>query len=78
MPSFLTPLLSLSLSLLVATDNIAPVISDCPSDIFENVATGVSSVQVSWTEPTALDGEGQVTVVSTASPGAVFSLGITP
>ena len=58
-------------------DNTAPVISNCPSDISLSVGSGVTSVPVSWTEPSAVDDTSAVTVTQTASPGDSFGLGTT-
>eukprot|EP00057_Strongylocentrotus_purpuratus_P028659 XP_011683133.1 PREDICTED: uncharacterized protein LOC578978 isoform X8 [Strongylocentrotus purpuratus] len=63
----------------VASDNTLPTIAGCPSDIVQTIAEGTSSVQVTWTEPTASDAAGGLVMEeSTASPGAVFSIGVTP
>ena len=58
-------------------DNTAPVISNCPSDISLSVGSGVTSVPVSWTEPSAVDDTSAVTVTQTASSGDSFGLGTT-
>lgn len=66
-------------SFLLASDNTLPTIAGCTSDIVQTIAEGTSSVQVTWTEPTASDAAGGLVMEeSTASPGAVFSIGVTP
>ncbi|QQS27588.1 MAG: HYR domain-containing protein [Sphingobacteriales bacterium] len=57
----------------------APVIAGCPSN--QTVNTGVGNLTctqtATWTAPSATDGCTAVSVVSTHSPGATFSLGTT-
>ncbi|XP_072051832.1 uncharacterized protein [Amphiura filiformis] len=61
-------------------DVTPPVISNCPNDITQNVAAGVTQVPVTWTPPTAADNEtpsNQITMVATHSPNDIFNLGQT-
>ncbi|SMD45535.1 Por secretion system C-terminal sorting domain-containing protein [Aquiflexum balticum DSM 16537] len=58
-------------------DAIAPVISDCPTDISVSNAEGVCSAAVTWTAPTASDDSGSVSFTSNFEPGAVFPVGTT-
>ncbi|XP_071505207.1 hyalin-like [Diadema antillarum] len=68
----------ISLSLSATTvDSTAPVISNCPNDISLTVGAGVTSVPVSWTEPSAIDETSAVTVTQTHAPGTSFGLGQT-
>ncbi|XP_072175569.1 uncharacterized protein [Diadema setosum] len=46
-----------------------PPVITCPDDVVVTVSEGQSSASVSWTEPTASDNSGQVTVTSDISPG---------
>ncbi|HEX5170221.1 MAG TPA: HYR domain-containing protein [Cyclobacteriaceae bacterium] len=58
-------------------DKIAPVISNCPSDITASTGSAACSAAVSWTPPTATDNCSSATITSTHSPGAIFPLGTT-
>lgn len=51
------------------------MISDCPNDITLNVPVGVTSVPLTWNEPTAIDETSAVTVTRTAAPGTSFAAG---
>ncbi|XP_071785173.1 uncharacterized protein [Asterias amurensis] len=60
------------------TDNIPPVISNCPNNILQTAAPGATSATVSWTVPSATDNSGNtVNRVSTVNPGASFNIGST-
>ncbi|XP_022082334.1 uncharacterized protein LOC110974776 isoform X2 [Acanthaster planci] len=57
------------------TDNIPPIISDCPNGI---TVTGTNNAVVSWVEPTATDNDGQpVSVVKSHEPNSIFNVGST-
>ena len=58
-------------------DNTDPVISNCPSDISLSVGSGVTSVPVTWTEPSAVDETSDVALTQSHVPGANFALGST-
>ena len=58
-------------------DTIPPVIA-CLNDIAQTVSTGVAGTTVTWTEPTATDNSGIVTLTSrTHAPGTFFVVGTT-
>ncbi|XP_071966011.1 hyalin-like [Antedon mediterranea] len=58
-------------------DTTAPTIQGCPSDIVRTV-TGVNTVSVTWTEPTAEDNSGRdVVITSDINSGATFTNGDT-
>jgi len=60
--------------------HFAPTISNCPSDIDTDILDGSPEdclVAVSWTEPTATDPDGPVTVFKSHSPGDDFPVGTT-
>ena len=59
------------------TDNGNPVISDLPDDITQNTDSELSTAVVTWTEPTATDNSGSVTLTSSHNSGDMFSIGIT-
>ena len=47
------------------------------ADVTQNTDSGVSNAVVTWTEPTADDNSGDVTLTSSHSPGDIFAIGIT-
>ncbi|MGK7392682.1 MAG: HYR domain-containing protein [Candidatus Cyclobacteriaceae bacterium M2_1C_046] len=59
----------------IVNDEMAPVLSDCPSDIILTVDTTCEAI-VSWTPPTASD-NCSVTLTSTHNSGDIFPLGTT-
>ncbi|MBK8195613.1 MAG: HYR domain-containing protein [Lewinellaceae bacterium] len=63
----------------IVTDDEAPVVSGCPSDINTGTDAGVCTAVVTWTEPTALDNCDGPLVYDTRShaPGATFASGTT-
>ena len=63
--------------LICFTDNENPVISDLPDDITQNTDSELSTAVVSWTEPTASDNAGSVTLTSSHNSGDMFSIGNT-
>ena len=59
-----------------AEDNTPPQISNCPSDKTITVELGEDGSSYSWTQPTAKDDSGNVTLVSqNYRPGFVFGFG---
>ena len=69
-------LFNVCLVLLFAVDTIQPVIQFCPQPITREIPIGVTSVDVTWTPPTAFDNSGQTpTVQSTHQPGNTFTVG---
>ncbi|XP_071785176.1 uncharacterized protein [Asterias amurensis] len=65
-------------SISVVVDSQAPVISGCPANQVGTLATGSTSVALSWVEPTATDNSGAVSTSRTHQPGQSFSEGETP
>ena len=63
--------------LFVFIDNESPVLSNRPSSISVNTASGQASAIVTWAEPTASDNSGFYTITSSHSSGSSFSIGIT-
>ena len=59
-------------------DTTPPVISGCPANIVRTIALGQAGSSTSWTEPTATDDSGIVTLSSRShQPGFLFSTGST-
>ena len=58
-------------------DDEGPVLSNGPSSILVNTASGQTTAVVTWTEPTASDNSGFYTITSSHSSGANFTVGIT-
>ena len=58
-------------------DNEDPTISNIPSSVTINTDVGLASTEVTWTEPTASDNSGIVTLTSSHSPGSTFDIGST-
>ncbi len=56
-------------------DNTGPTFQNCPADIV--VTTNGDSAPAEWTEPTATDNCGPVTISSTHNPGDIFPKGNT-
>ena len=54
-------------------DTTPPSIDNCPDNIEETVEIGVTTASVSWTEPTATDLSGNVTLSSKSHIPIVFS-----
>ncbi|MHA7111340.1 Ig-like domain-containing protein, partial [Sunxiuqinia elliptica] len=62
------------------TDDEAPVLSGCPSNINQSNDAGECSAVVSWTEPTALDNctaPGSLVWSKSHTPGSTFAVGTT-
>ena len=61
----------------ISVDTIPPVIA-CINDITDTVNTGVTGATVTWTEPTATDNSGVVSLTGrTHQPGSFFPVGTT-
>lgn len=58
-----------------AADNVAPVITGCPTNI--TVAAGANGATATWTAPTATDNCGLSSFTSSYLPGATFPTGVT-
>jgi len=58
-------------------DHVKPGLTACPADIPATATPGGCTAIVSWTQPTATDNCGNVTLVSTKNPGDVFTAGTT-
>lgn len=59
-------------------DNTLPVVSNCPANISLPALAGTCARPVSWTEPTASDACGPITLISRSHvPGASFNVGNT-
>ncbi|WP_242086304.1 HYR domain-containing protein [Aestuariivivens sediminis] len=61
-------------------DNVAPIISGCPSDFSQNNDAANCSAVVTWTEPTAADNctaSGSLNWSKSHNPGDVFPVGTT-
>lgn len=64
-------------AILHIVDSIPPVIA-CTNDLSQTVNTGVTGTTVTWTEPTATDNSGIVSLTSrTHAPGSFFPVGTT-
>ncbi|KAJ8040305.1 Receptor-type tyrosine-protein phosphatase F [Holothuria leucospilota] len=60
------------------SDNTPPTVSNCPAiPIFVYIRAGQTQGEATWTEPTAADASGSVTVSQTHSPGDSFLVGAT-
>ncbi len=59
------------------TDPEAPTITRLPANIVQATDPGSITASVSWTEPTADDNSGQVTLTSSHVPGGIFPVGDT-
>ena len=59
-------------------DTIQPVISNCPAPIAITIPLDMTSMSVTWTEPTATDNSGVTpTVTQSHQPGDSFPVGTT-
>ncbi|SFT63392.1 gliding motility-associated C-terminal domain-containing protein [Lishizhenia tianjinensis] len=61
----------------VVTDDSAPVINACPTNITTGNDAGSCNASVTWTVPTATDNCGTPTMTSTHNPGDIFPIGTT-
>ncbi|XP_072044883.1 uncharacterized protein [Amphiura filiformis] len=64
--------------ILTVVDSVRPKMVYCPSDIVTDVEVGASGQFVNWTEPSATDESGNITLLAkTHSPGELFGAGST-
>ncbi|WP_373493499.1 HYR domain-containing protein, partial [Aquiflexum sp.] len=68
---------SFTVTITESDDNEDPVIIDCPSNITVSNDPDSCDAVVNWTEPTATDNSGTVTLTSNFEPGSVFPVGTT-
>lgn len=66
---------STAIQIINFTDEVAPVISNCPADIAITTSTTCQAV-VDWTPPTASDNCGLQSLTSNFAPGTTFSPGL--
>lgn len=59
------------------TDEQKPTISNCPANITVDTDPGSNGATVTWTEPSASDNSGSVTLLPNIASGSVFSIGYT-
>ncbi|XP_033097160.1 mucin-12-like [Anneissia japonica] len=59
------------------TDDEPPTINNGPLDITSSTDQGEPDTTISWTEPTATDNSGNVTLTSNHSPNTIFPIGNT-
>lgn len=62
---------------IAVTDNEAPVITDCPSNIVANSDIGECGADVTWIAPTFTDNCAGASMVASHNPGHFFPVGIT-
>lgn len=62
---------------IVSPDNIAPTITGCPSNIIVSNTIGTCGAVVTWTDPTATDACGVLSLTSNHASGETFSVGTT-
>ncbi|MBL7818867.1 MAG: HYR domain-containing protein [Saprospiraceae bacterium] len=60
-----------------ATDNIKPVLVNCPANFFGTENTAINGAVGYWALPTATDNCGAVTLTGTAVSGSIFNVGTT-
>ena len=58
-------------------DDENPSIADIPADILQSTDADSSTAEVTWSEPTASDNSGAVTLTSSHNPGSNFTIGDT-
>ena len=55
-----------------------PVISNCPRSSTYTIPVGISTISITWTEPTASDNSGvALTMFQSHRPGDIFEVGTT-
>ena len=59
------------------TDNEKPIISGLPTNIIQDIDSGLPTAIIDWTEPSATDNSGSQTLTSSHTPGSSFSIGVT-
>ncbi len=63
---------------MTAVDSAPPVITGCPDSQTYTIPIEMSTIVVTWTEPTATDDSGaEPTVIRTHQPGQQFGIGTT-
>ena len=65
------------LSTIIFPDNEDPVLSSIPANITQNTDPGLPTGVVTWSEPTASDNSGSVTLTSSHESGEAFPIGVT-
>ncbi|UJP64393.1 HYR domain-containing protein [Mongoliitalea daihaiensis] len=68
---------SFTVTVTASEDTEAPVIEDCPQNISVSNDAGACGAIVTWTEPTATDNSGSVTLTTDIEPGSFFPVGTT-
>ena len=58
-------------------DDENPSIAGIPADIVQSTDAGSSTAEITWSEPTASDNSGSVTMSSSHSSGSNFTIGDT-
>ncbi len=61
----------------LSSDNEHPVITGIPSNITQDTDAELPTAVVEWTEPTASDNSGSVTLTSSHISGETFPIGVT-
>ena len=62
----------------IGEDTQPPVINTCPDSINNVIPIGITSIAITWTEPTATDNSGiSPTVTQSHQPGDSFPVGVT-
>ena len=59
------------------SDNENPTIINTPANVTQRTDKGLSTAVVTWTEPTATDNSGSVTLTSSHDSGSMFDIGDT-
>ena len=59
------------------TDDEPPTISACPKSIVGSTANGTTTMNITWSAPSASDNSGFVTLTSSHGSGTLFSVGTT-
>ena len=66
------------MSTVVGQDTTPPTVIGCPDPISFNVAMGITSMVVTWSEPTVTDNSGVIPAITRSHmPGESFPLGTT-
>ena len=68
---------SFTVTITEAPDMIAPVLTNCPTDIVVSNETGVCEAVVNWTAPSATDNSANVDLSTDFDPGSAFPVGTT-
>jgi gliding motility-associated-like protein len=62
---------------ITVTDNEAPIISDCPTNIAVSTDLGECGAEVTWTPPTFTDNCAGASITASHNPGHFFAVGTT-